>query len=86
MAHMSQDHFLNQMQKVSTMQHAIHEFMNKDPDIVPEEDPLVILDIKSNACMDNNYTYTKHTRHISGRVNFVRNGENYKMHNIDWCE
>ena len=28
---------------------------------------------------------TKHTRHIRRRVHFVRNGENYKMHNIYWC-
>ena len=25
-------------------------------------------------------------RHIARRVNFVRNGEKCKMHNIDWCE
>ena len=28
----------------------------------------------------------KHTSHIVRRVNFVRNGEKCKMHNIDWCE
>ena len=27
-----------------------------------------------------------HTSHISRRVNFVRNGENCKMHKIEWCE
>ena len=25
-------------------------------------------------------------RHIFRTVNFVRNIENYTMHNIDWCE
>ena len=30
--------------------------------------------------------YTKHTRHIARRMHFVRNGENCKMHKIDWCE
>ena len=28
----------------------------------------------------------KHTRHISRRVNFMRNGENCKMRNIYWFE
>ena len=36
--------------------------------------------------MANNGKYTKHTRHIDRRVNFVRNSEKCKMHNIDWCE
>ena len=36
--------------------------------------------------MDNNVNYTKHTRHIARRVNFVKNGENCKMNKIDWCE
>ena len=52
----------------------IHEFFIKDPDIVPEEAPLIILDSKSDVCMDNNGKYTKNTRHIPRRVNFVRNG------------
>ena len=60
--------------------------MNKDPYIVPEESPLIILDSKSAVCMANNIKDTKHTRHISRRLNFVRNGENFKMHKIDWCE
>ena len=54
----------------------INELLNKDPDLVPEEAPLIILDIKSDIFMDKNLKDTKHTRHISGRVNFVRNGEN----------
>ena len=29
---------------------------------------------------------TKHTRHISRRINFVKNGEKCKMHKIDGCE
>ena len=36
--------------------------------------------------MDKNCKYTKHTRHIARRMNFVSNGENYKMHKIYWCE
>ena len=51
----------------------IHEFLNKDPDIVPEEAPLIILDSKSAVCMDKIGKDTKHTRHISRRVNVLRN-------------
>ena len=60
----------------------IHEFLNKDTEIVPEEAPLIILDSKSAVCMDNNGKDTKHKRHISRRVNFVRNGKKCKMHKI----
>ena len=64
----------------------IHEFLNKDPDIVPEEAPLITLDSNSDVCMANNVKYTKHTRQISRILHFVRNGENFRMHKIDWCE
>ena len=36
--------------------------------------------------MAKNGKDTKHTRHIARRIYFVRNLENFKMHNIDWCE
>ena len=64
----------------------IHELLNKDPDIIPEEDPLIVLDINSDVYMARNGKDTKHTRHISRRMYFVRNGEKCKMHKIDWCE
>ena len=64
----------------------IHELLNKDPDIVPEESPLIILDIKSDVCMASNGKFIKHKRHISRRVDFVRNGEKLKMHKIYWFE
>ena len=48
----------------------IHELLNKYPDIIPEEDPLVVLDSKSAMCMDNNVKDTKHTRHIARRIHF----------------
>ena len=60
--------------------------LNKDPDIVIEEAPLIVLDRKSAMCMANNGKDTKNTRHIARRMNFVRNGEKCKMHTIDWCE
>ena len=53
----------------------IHELLNKDPDIFPEEYSLLILDRNSAVCMDNNGKDANHTRHIARRVNFVRNGE-----------
>ena len=64
----------------------IHELLNEDPYIVPKEAPLIVLDIKSTMCMSNNGKDTKHTRHISRRMHFLRNGLKCKMHKIDWCE
>ena len=52
----------------------IHEFLNKDPDIVIEKYPLIILDSKSAVCMANNGKDTKHTSHIARRMHLVRNG------------
>ena len=49
--------------------------MGKDPDIVPEETPPIILDGKSSICMAKNGKDNKHPRHISRRINLVRNGE-----------
>ena len=54
--------------------------------MVPEKAPLIILDSNPAVCMAENGKYTKHTRHIASRLHFVRNGENCKMHKIDWCE
>ena len=64
----------------------IHELLNKDPVIDPEEDPLIVLDIESAICMAKNGKDTKHTRHISRIMHLVRNGEKCKMHEVDWCE
>ena len=64
----------------------IHELLNKDPDIVQEEAPLIVLDSKSAMCMDNNGKDTKHTRRIASIIQLVRNGEKCKMHKIDWFE
>ena len=46
----------------------INKLMNKDPDIVTEEDPLIILDNKSTACMAKNGKDTNNTRYIARRV------------------
>ena len=89
MAHMFQDLLLNQTQKVITMKHAlqewlkhiscfmilIHELLNKDPDTVPEEAPLIILDSKYGVCVANNGKDTKNTSHIARIVHLIRNGE-----------
>ena len=64
----------------------VHELLNENTDMVPKEAPLIVLDSKSAMCMANNGKDTKHTRHISRRMYFVRNGEKCKMHKIDWCE
>ena len=52
----------------------INELLNKNPDIVPKEAPLIALDRKSAVCMAKNGKDTKHTRHIARRMHFVRNG------------
>ena len=41
----------------------IHELLNKDTDIVPEEAPLIVLNIKSDMFMDNIGNDTKHNIH-----------------------
>ena len=64
----------------------IHELLNKDPYIVLEEVPLIVLDNKSAMCMAKNVKDTKHTRHIARRINLLRNGEKCKIQKIDWCE
>ena len=64
----------------------IHELFNKDPEIVSEEAPLILLDSRSDVRTDKNGKDTKHTRHISRRVKFLRNSEKWKINKIDWCE
>ena len=64
----------------------IRDFLNKDPDIFPEETPLIVLYSKSAICMAKNGKDTKNTRHIARIMNFVSNGEKCKMHKIGWCE
>ena len=64
----------------------VHELLNEDPDMVPKEAPLILLDSKSAMCTAKNSKYTKHTIQIARRMHFVRNGEKWKMHQIDWCE
>ena len=44
------------------------------------------MDRKYAVCIANNGKDTKHTSHISRTVYFVRNGENYKICKIEWCE
>ena len=56
----------------------IHELLNEDPDMVPKEAPLIVLDSKSAMCMAKNGKDTKHTRNIARRMNFVRNGKSVR--------
>ena len=63
-----------------------HELLNKDPDIVPEEAPLIVLDSKYVMCMAKNGKYTKNIRHIARRMHLVRNVEECKMYKIEWYE
>ena len=63
----------------------LHELLNEDPDMVPKEAPLIVLDSKYAMCMAKNGKDTKHTRNIARIMHFVRNVEKCKMHKIDWC-
>ena len=98
MAHMLQDQFLKKNGEsdynaactvVTDLEHfriLINELLNKDTDIFPEAAPLIIWDIKSDVCMAKNGKDTKNTMHIDKILHFSRNGKNYKMHKIEWCE
>ena len=58
--------------------------LNEDPDMVPKEVLLIVLDSKSDMCMAKNGKDKKNTRHIARRMHFVRNGEKCKIHKINW--
>ena len=60
----------------------IHEFLNKDPDIVPEEASLIVLDSKYDICMAKTSKDNKHTRYFARMIHFVRNGEKCKIQKI----
>ena len=62
---------------LSHLRMLINELLNKDPDIVPEEDPLIVLDSKSAMCMANNGKDIEHTRHIASIMHFSRNHSYY---------
>ena len=54
----------------------IHELLNNDPEIVPEEAPLIVLDSKSAMFMAKNGKDNKHIRHITMIMKVLRNGKN----------
>ena len=62
-----------------------NDLLNKDPCLVTEQSPIIILDGKSAICMANNGKDTKQTRHIYRRMRFVRNGEDYNLHETVLC-
>ena len=64
----------------------INEFLNKDPDIVTYEAPLIVLVSKYDICTAKNGKDIKHTRYIARRMHLVRNEEKCKIHKIDWRE
>ena len=63
-----------------------NELEGKDPDELPEEPPLIIMDSKSGVDMAKNGKDTKHTRHIARRIHFVRQGEALGFHKTHWIE
>ena len=53
---------------LSNFRSLIHESLNKDPDILPEEPPIFIFDSKSFAYMAKNGKDTKKITHIARRL------------------
>ena len=64
----------------------ICKLVTKDIYKVPETSPVIIFDIKYSVCTVNNGEDTKLTRNTARRGNFVRNGDNCKIHKIKWCD
>ena len=64
----------------------IHELLNEDPDMVPKEYTLIVLDSKYAMGMTKNGKDTKHTRHIARRIHFFKELRKCKMHTIDFFE
>ena len=62
------------------------ELEGKEPDQLPSDPPLIILDSKAGVDMSKNGKDTKYTRHIARRVHFVRQGEAQGLHRVSWCE
>ena len=56
----------------------IYELLNQNPDIVPEEALLTVLDSKSDICMAKNDKNTNHIIHISNLMHLVNNEKNAK--------
>ena len=53
--------------------------------MIPEQAPLVILDGKSDLCMVNNFSDTKHNTNISSRIQLVTNVEELNLNKTVWC-
>ena len=49
--------------------------MRQNSYVITEQAPIIIFDSKSDLCMAKDGNYTKHNRHISRRIHFVRNGK-----------
>ena len=49
-----------------------NEFLNKDPNVVFGQAPVIILDSKSSVCVYNLGKDIKHTRHIPGIIHLLR--------------
>ena len=63
----------------------IHGLLKKDPDIAPEESPLIILDSKPDVCMSNNGKDTKHTMQIARRIKFSKEWCRYQNSYLVYC-
>ena len=62
------------------------ELEGKNPDEIPSDPPLIIMDSRSGVDMAKTGKDTKHTRHTARRYHFVRNGQSEGYHKTVWCE
>lgn len=58
----------------------------EDPDQLPSDPPLIVMDSKSGIDMAKNGKNSKHTRHIMRRIHFVHMGEAEGYHQAAWCK
>ena len=63
-----------------------NQLTNKDPDVVPEQSPLIILYSKLDVYISKNGKYTKQTRHLSIIMHFVINIRDCNLHETVWFE
>ena len=61
-----------------------NDLTKKDPDVFPDQAPLIIFDNKSDLCMAKDGKDTKHNRHIAIITQLIRNGEYLNLHNTVW--
>ena len=53
--------------------------------VLPNPPTIIMVDYEAACKMSLNDKLTKHTRHISRRFHYVREGNKLKLHQVVWC-